>query len=332
MKIRDLEFYSLIFFMIQSCVGGFVIDDAIKLANNDSWIIPVVGSIIGFAILKLYLYIFNNNVNISQLFKSKTVNIVYIILIIILMNTVFLSLISFISTEYLYDTPSLFIIILITLTVLYVLKHKTNSLFRTCLILFYIFIVIYFIITISLVRQINFLNILPVFNFKISNFIIAIIHYVIYTTIPLLSIIHYQKEHMENISNKKIIITYFLAHLSIFIIIATLILVFGINLANLYQFPGYHILKRAFSGFFIERLEKILAIYWILSMIIPIMFWANIILNKLNYIFLTLIMLSDYFLITNTTIIAYWNELLFPIIMSLFIILSIIICIKKKLN
>ncbi len=334
MKIKDMEFYSSLFFMIQSCLGGFIIDDTIKLVKNDAWIIPIVGSIIGFAILKLYLYIFNNNVNISQLFKTKIVNTIYIILIILLMDTIFLSLISFISTGYLYDTPPLFIIVLITLTILYVLKNNTNSLFRTALIFFYLFLITYFIVTIGLIRQVNFLNIMPIFNFKMTNFIIAVFHYVIYTTIPLLSILYYKKSTMENISNKKITITYFLAHLSIFLIIFTLILVFGVNLASLYQYPGYHILKRAFAGAFVERLEKILAIYWIISMLIPIMFWANIILNKLkkNYFIITLIIISNYFLLTNITLITYWNETLFPIIMSSFIVLSILICIKKKLS
>lgn len=333
MKIKDMEFYASLFFMIQSCLGGFIIDDSIKLVQNDAWIIPIVGSIIGFIVLKLYLYIFNSNVNISKLFKTKIVNNIYIILIILLMNTVFLSLISFISTSYLYDTPPLFIVVLLTLTILYVLAHKTSSLFRTVLIIFYIFLTIYFIVTIGLIRQINFLNIMPIFTFKTTNFITAIFHYVIYTTIPLLSMIYYKKNITENISNKKITITYFLAHLSIFIIIFTLILVFGSNLASVYQFPGYQILKRAFAGAFIERLEKILAIYWIISMLIPIIIWANIILNKLkrNYLIVILILMSNYYLLTNITLITYWNETLFPIIMSLFIVLSVLICIKKKL-
>ena len=53
MKIKDMEFYASLFFMIQSCLGGFIIDDSIKLVQNDAWIIPIVGSIIGFIILKL---------------------------------------------------------------------------------------------------------------------------------------------------------------------------------------------------------------------------------------------------------------------------------------
>ena len=326
MKIKDLEFYVLIFFMIQSCVGGFIIDDAIKLVNQDAWVIPIVGSVACFPLFKLYLSLFNKNVKFNQ----QIVNILYVILVILLMNTIFLSLISFISTSYLFDTPPLFIIILITITILYVLKNKTNSLFRTSLIFFYLFIIIFIIGTVGLIRQVNYLNILPIFNFKLTNFILAIFHYIIYTSVPILSILYYKKDRMENISNKKITITYFLAHFSIFIIIFILIMVLGVNLASIYEYPGYQILKRAFSGAFIERLEKVLAIYWILSMLIPILFWANIIINKLNKYFITLILISNYFLLTNSTLLTYWNQILFPIIISLFIVIFTIF--KKKLT
>ena len=107
----------------------------------------------------------------------------------------------------------------------------------------------------------------------------------------------------------------FLNHFLILIIILSLVTVFGINLAKLYTFPGYNILKRAFAGAFIERLEKVLAIYYILSTLIPIIFIANKI--KIKKIYIVIILLSNYFFLNNTNFINFWNSYVFPIILSI---------------
>ena len=305
MKNDKWESYALVFFMMQSCVGFFLLDDIILYMNNDAWIIPIVGSVIGFALLKLCLYKFD-----------KIDNKLYTLFLIIFMNTLFTNLVNFIDSEYLYDTPPLLITILLIFTIIYILKNGEKSLFRTSLVIFFLCFFIYIIVTIGLIRQINILNIFPIFKFKISNFLIALWHYIVYTTIPLLI---YLKSIKKNINK-----SYFFNHLLIFIIIFTLLAVFGINLAKLYTFPGYHILKRAFAGAFIERLEKVLAIYYILSTIIPITFIANRINIKKRYI--GIILFSNYFFLNNINFITYWNNYIFPIILTI----PLVFLIKKS--
>lgn len=346
MKIKNWEFYSFIFFIMQACLIGFTIDDLLFLLDNNAWIIPIIGSFIGYFLLKIYLFIFNSNKKITdliyQLFNKKIsilLILIILILIILIMNSVFLMLINFISNEYLYDTPPLFIIILITTTILYVIHNKTNALFRTSLILFYLIIIIFTIVTAGLIRQIDFYNLKPWFNFKISNLLVATFNYLMYTTAPLFIIAFYKKKDIQKVTDKGIIKTYFFSHLTSFIIIFTLVAVLGPHLAKLYQFPGYHILKRTFAGAFIERLEKILAIYWIISMIVPIIFLGytvidiiknNFKIKKTSYLILAIILLSNFFLLSNIDIITKWNENLFPIVLSINIPIMIIILKKLK--
>lgn len=340
MKIKNFEFYSLIFFITESCLFGYIINDSIKLVNTSMWIIPILGSILGLPILKMYLYLFNQNKKITDLTIEmfgkfgKIINYLFMFFIIIYISSLFLVLINFICTQYLYDTPPLFIILITILTILYLIKNKTNALFKTSLFFSYIMFILFIITFLSLINQVNIKNIMPFFNFKITNFLKALIDYIAYSTSPILIILFFNKKDTKKLNNKSIIKVYLLANLINLIIVFLIISIFGINLCLLYQFPGYHVLKRVFEGTFIDRIEKIFAIYWIISMFIPISFYSNILTiyfkNKKIYIALPFILIISYFLFKNINLLKEWNENIFPIILNCYIFITFLIYFKTK--
>lgn len=318
--MKNTSFYSLIFFITQACTCTFIINDCIKLLNTDAFLIPICGTIIGVFILKFYLSIFNCE-------KNKYINIIFFIIIVVYINTILLSLTNFINFEYLYDTPLLFTNLILIFTIIYVLKNGEKSIFYTSLIFMFLMIIIYLFGFIGLFKQISVLNIMPIFNSKLINLIPGIFNYIAFTTSPLFIILYYND---IKIDKKKIINTYLISNLLIFTSLIIIIGVFGIELCNLYEYPTYQILKGVFKGTLLGRFEKILGLYWIISMLIPIIFGSNIILKllknfKYKYIILILILLSDIFLLSNNTILKSFNENIFPIIMNICIILGLFI-------
>ena len=324
MKNKNLSFYSLIFFIVQACTCAFIINDSIKLLKNDAYLIPIFGTMIGYFILKFYL---------NKDFKRNIfVDTIFFIISIVYINTLLLVLVNFINSQYLYNTPLLFTYCLLVITIIYILRNGTRAIFYTSLILAFIMIIMYLFGLGGLIKQIDITNIMPILNNKLVNIIPGIFNYVAYTTSPLFIILYYQN---IKYNNKKIIKTYLLSNLIILISIFIIICVFGINLCELYQFPAYHILKNVFEGAIIERFEKLLALYWIMSMFIPIIFFSNTVLKIMNnfkykYIILIIILLINTYFFSNSNILKNFNETIFPIIMNLSIIISLFIKNKVK--
>lgn len=350
MKIKSIQLCVILFFVTCSCQLGFITNTSTKLLQQNGWIVPILGSIFGFLIFLIYLYIFNykKNMNINDLnihlfgnVVGKIFNTVLIITFSIFVTIIFLVLTNFISSQYLYNTPPIIVEIAFFLTIIYILNHGLNSLSRTFLCLMYIMIILFIVNFIGLIRQTEIKNIMPFLDFKFSNLIKAILTYISLAILPTLSLLIIPKNNIENDKlNKKIIITYIITHLCITLILFIIISILGIKLIDLYEFPGYHILKRVFEGGIIERFENILAFYWLIVSFTSVIFVSyyitksieqNFKLKKSKYIILFVILHSSRFFLTNSTSAKIWIEKFFPSILYIgLLIIPIIIFIKIK--
>lgn len=346
MKVRSLEICSLIFFIMQACLFGYLINGMFRYTGVNSWIIPLIGSIIGFPLLLLYLYIFNykKDLNINELNiklfnkKGKILNVLIIIFVSFLAMTLFWNLTNFVSSQYLYNTPQIFVELLFIGAIIYIVHNGINSLYRTCLILAYFLGLIFIINFTGLIKQVDFKNIMPFF-YGDFNYIKSCFIYITFTICPIfLTLIIPKKNIVDKNLNKKIIITYIITNICIFIIVFLIISIFGINLTKLYQYPGYHILKRVFIGNI--RMEKALAIYWILTLFVSITYSLyyvfkslkdNFKIKKTNYIIITLVLYCSQYLFVNSTTAKDFVETTFSYIMGIFLIgIPLIIFIKIK--
>lgn len=347
MKIRTSEVCAFVFIVMQSLLFGYTLNGCVKYTGVDSWIIPIIGSLLGFLLLLVYLYIFNykkelniNELNIDLFKYGKVLNILLIIFVSFLAMALFWNLTNFVSSQYLYNTPQIFVELLFIGTVIYIIHNGVNSLFRTCLILAYILLFTSFINNTGLLKQINFKNLMPFFHSDF-NIIKSCFVYITSAVCPifLLLIIPRNKVMGKNL-NKKIILTYIVTSLIIFFIIFLIISIFGINLVKLYQYPGYHILKRVFVGGITERMEKALAIYWVLTLFMGVIFSIyyvfkslkdNFNFKKKSYVLIFIILYCSQYLFKNSTIAKYWIETGFPYVIGIFLIgIPLIIFIKIK--
>lgn len=280
-KITCLEYGILIYFIIRSMSLGISIDSYIHIGGVDGYLSPLIGMIIG--LIPLYIFIkllnFQPDLNIFEkidyLFGKKIGKILTIIILItitLLVNVIFWNLLNFISSQYLYRTSSLYVALIFGICFIYTCTKKINILTRTANILFYISIIIFFTCAIDLANNSKLSNLQPFLEYGIKNPLLSGLAHVTYSILPLYILLLIPKNQIKNNSNlnKYIFIFYLSANIGKFVVIFYVLSVFGIDLATIYEFPDFVLLRRIATTGFFQRFESILATQWIFDLFIMI--------------------------------------------------------------
>ena len=352
MEIKVSHFGSLMMMLMFSCFLGILDASCFNIAGVDSWMIPILGTIVGFPILILYLYIYNyrkdlnlNYLNIYLFGKKygRLFNVIILLFVMTFTMITFWNLTSFVASQYLYDTPQWFIDIIFIATTFYFFSKSERTIFRSSLILIYIVLFLYLVSFLGLMDKISINNVRPVLEHGIMPVLKGLYNYVAYVIFPIftLSVINRDKINKKNL-NKWIIITYLVSNFLIFTMLFLLVSVFGIELATLYQYPTYHILKRVFIGGFIERLENVLSIQYIIVLFIPCAFTSYYSLKSIRditgisknifiYPILILIMFISQYIFKSNTYGEYFLIHTYPIFMGIIlIVIPIFIALKIR--
>lgn len=326
-KITVLEMCSLAWQLILSSAIGIATYVAFFSVKQDAWISVILSGILGLIPLSIYLYLMNyrKDLNFFELNEylfgkvlGKIINTIIIIVVALCVIIYFFNLTNFISSQYLNKTNNLLIIIVLIIPVIYLLLQDLKVIGRTTFILFIFSLVLLFFSIIGLVGQVDLNNIKPIMENKLFNIFITsgkLICYMVFQLILLLSI---PKSNILN--NKKfeksILITYFLVYIIATLVIFIIISVLGSNLALIYQYPEFHVLKRISIGGFIERVENTLSLRWIFYMFTIVVFGLYFIKNYItvtfniqdkvkikiiiSFISLVILMLSNWIFKNNT--------------------------------
>lgn len=317
MRTKKLEFCTMIVFMMFSAFLGTGAETCLRIAGIDYWMVPIVGTIIGIPIVLMYAYIFNNlgdkdiNALNEELFGKKFgkfINIIILLFVISFNLITFWNMTSFVSSQYLYNTPIWFVNLLFIVPAIYLIIKGPRIMFRSVLMLFYIAIILYIISALGLGTQVKLTNIQPILADGFAPVLKAVYNYISYMIFPIFFILIIPKNEIDGKNMKKsILITYFITSILIFIIMFFVVGVFGIELTTLYQYPSYHILKRVFIGGFIERMENTLSIQWIIVLFISTLFTHYYTTRSLKDIF----SMNDKFIIVIVVIIMYLSQYIF---------------------
>lgn len=326
-KLRCFQAALLVFFIIHGGMFGAGVNLLLKIAHEDAWIAGILGSIIGF--IPFYLFVsFATTHPDGNIFESmetlfgkifgKIISIIITLFVISFILIYFWNLTNLISSQYLYKTPQLFIYIIFAIPLIYLLLKGIKITLRSITIIFFITTFLYAITFFSLIPQVHFDNVLPILKDGIPPIIEAALGFVAYCISPLIFInaipVHYY-EDKENYK-KYMIISYIISSISINIVPFLLVSIFGIDLAALYQYPEFQILRRVSIGGFIERVESTLSIQWIFELFVLVamgMYFIkqgvyhifhvkkNYVKTGLNGLFLIIFIFSSLHLFENNT-------------------------------
>jgi spore germination protein KB len=271
-RLSTLQFCAIEYFLILANNVGLTTLVLFHNARVDCLFSCVLGFVLGFIPLFLYLKIMNSSpeLNIFEKIDLRFKRFGWLVSLILVIGVLFFSitnynnLIDFISSQYLSKTPQLFIAFSFFPAIVYILNKGTAVIGRTVFILLLISCVLVFLTFMGLIWQVRIDNVLPIFENGVISPIVCSLIYVAFNVSPLflLTVIPKNEIMDKERFNRRVIITYIIGNIVVFIIFFLTLSILGINLSNLYQYPEYDVLKKVSSIGFFERTESTISLRW----------------------------------------------------------------------
>ena len=290
-KISSFEYNSMIWFIIRGGYIGLTLSNLILVCEQDSWFSAIIATVLGFIPLFIFNYLKNfdssmsiTELNIFTLGKfGKFINFLLAIGGLIFCLILFVDLTNFIYSQFLFKTNTLFISICFIIPLLYILFKGINAISKTSLLLFYLVIfTIIFIIT-GLFSGLDINNLQPFLRHSAFQMFHGSFIMIAYNVLPLVFLLCIPKNKISNDDGKKSLIFYLLAMLSLANAAFLTIGVLGVPLSTLFKYPEFHLLKKLQMGEFINRLESILSLEWVVALFLLLcigMFFVNDLMKK----------------------------------------------------
>lgn len=278
MKISSFEYNSLLWFIIRAGYIGLSLGNLIIISERDFYLSGFIALILGFIPLFIYYNLrkINPRLNYFELNEyvygkfGKFINLIGLLITFLFVVIAFQDLVNFVNSQFLFKTKTIYIAICFIIPIAYSLFKGIDSISKTSLIMFYFVIVVVIIIIVTMYGVINIDNLRPFLQtssrsiFHGSSIILA------YNVLPTIFLLAIPQDKINNHSFKKSLIFYVIAIITLinaaFMTIGSL----GLDLSLLYEYPEFNILKKAGVGKFINRLESILSMEWVVGLYVLI--------------------------------------------------------------
>lgn len=259
-------------FLCRVLYFGLGISSILAIANNFTLISYAIGFIIGLILLILML-----NLDWEGFFKSIIGKIVIICLGLFMINNCLVSSAILGSNFYLINTPPLLIIIPIFILILYGVKKGIATTLRLSDILIFGSVMIGFLAVISIFKNIDFNNYLPINIPNKKDTFKCIFSSMVYSVSPIILELSLLKK--DEVNKKAILGGYVTGSLTILLMILCILGIFSGKFAQLFRYPEYILLKKVnlFNQF--EHLETFLSILWFNDLLITSLI-AGLLINK----------------------------------------------------
>lgn len=273
-KISTLQIFSLIWQIMTAANIGIITYITIFKVKQDGWISIIIAGILGIIPVFLYLYLmkYNPNMNFIELNEElfgkilgKILNTIMAILILGCVMLYFNNMSIFIASQYLHKTPNLFGIIIFMIPVIYLVNQNITVIGRTSFILFILGAGLLLLTILGLVGQVQLDNFQPIMEHSFTEILETSLLIIPYTSLMAILLLSIRKKDIVDSKklSKRVFIAYGLSFFVSFLAIIFVTSVLGVELALIYQYPEFHLLKRISIGGFIERIESTLSLRWI---------------------------------------------------------------------
>ncbi|MDD2504879.1 MAG: hypothetical protein PHF21_01235 [Bacilli bacterium] len=280
-KINNYEYNSTLFLLARPLFLGFGIYQIINQIGSFFWISIILGIFLGLII--------NECSKFLSRFKALK-----IVISIILLVYVFYTLTSAISTLYLNKTPKFIILAALLLVVIYSRNKNKDTIFKIANIFFIINITLFFIMTFSLLSQINYQNFELITKFSVLKIINSSVYFALLSTLPYLTLPNFK----ENYNYK----AYLFSSIYTLILFTLIVGILGIPVASIYKYPEYIIFKKISILNIFENVQNFLFISWIFECFILLGITSNNLSKKTLLILLFTIFILYTIFITKFNI------------------------------
>lgn len=327
------KIYSLSYFLGRSFFLGFGYSVILSITNYDSWICFLLGTLIGI----IFIYGISK---IKEQMKEQTLKeylnerkgmkciilLLFFLLNIFIMSQLLFILETFASSFFLIHSPTFYILIPIIFLIYRMTKKGWHTIGRIGEIFMPISLVITLFSLCILVPSGSTERFFPIMNHSNMQMISSTLFFACYTSAPFLLLLN------APMKENKLIRKYLLSTATIIITGVLIIAVLGPNLIQIYRYPEYMILKKIKVFEFLEKIENIVSITWILDVFMTLSISAyNIRLtlpkekNKWSFLFILLVLYCFVIYLGN----IYYIELevynYLPIVLGIFEIIILLL-------
>jgi len=295
-KINSIGLFTMINSLTSASLYGIFSSYLLGTAENASFISVIIGFLISLVIAKIILSFFYKYPELSYSDKMKKIHkkTSYFFIIISILISIFgyilftYRLTTFLSTQYLVETPKYLISLLIIFITFYTASKGLEATIRVSTISFFISMFIFIFDFATLFNQIKLENILPIMTVSYKNIIITSIIFSFYFIIPITNIYSLKLNQIKDKTKFKkyyylgIVLSFIIALISIISVNG----ISGIEINKLFDYPIYTVLKRIKLFSFLDSLENVSIMLWILFIIntssMSLLFIFNTFKNTFN--------------------------------------------------
>ena len=260
---------NIVYFLTRSLFLGFGISLLFYQSGKDCYWGAIVGLLIGVIITYFYNYIIREKKkqDLDKLYqKDKVWGLVarilmgvvsYIILIYVLVLYV-----SFTISFLLVTTPEFYVLIPFLILAGYCAFKglKIISRVATFMMVFSIIMVILAVLGLSVFFEAT--NFLPILTNTPSSFLMNVITFAGVSSLPNVLTLHFNNEGEGNLAN------YVVGAITIILMVVCINGALGENLVKIFRFPEYIVLKQLKIFKFIEKVENIFSLVWVMDIYI----------------------------------------------------------------
>lgn len=316
-------------------------------SNNDTWLACILGLVLGIIAFKVLHIISKKNegLSLTNLIKKNIfIKLILYLFCFLLLNYLLTVLTLMNHSFFLYETPPLFIAILLMLVIVYGVIKGERVFTKVAEFLFFISIVVFTLkfIGYGYNAASSYDNLFPLLNTKVTGFLFTTLIFFIYSFVPNILLLNFK---VEELSYKQMVVGYVIGAISIILTILIISMTFGFPLATIIRYPEYMVLKKISLFNVFKNIENILVITWYFDCLVSGFIITNTIkkinnntfpmlIRKVTYI---LLLLASLFVAVNIFVKDYTKTILlykyaFTIIGALGLVIILYLLFRKKEN
>ncbi len=264
---KKIENFSIHYFLTRALFLGIGFSLILKFTRQDSLFSFLVGTVLSLPFILMINKINKEKRNQSlsdylkeMKFLGVIIRILFLIFGILLLSESLVFMQLFVSSFVLIKTPLFFISLPMILILIKLSLSKKDVLFRVSACLFPISLFLTLISLLGLSSYASLDNLKPFFVSDVLSFIQSVFYYMSLSISP--SVL------MLITTNEKNVKSYLLGSFTLIAKLFLILAIIGPILARLYRFPEYIILKEIKLLNFIEKIENIVALSWVIDVFV----------------------------------------------------------------
>lgn len=263
--ITEKQKLYLCYFISRATFLGIGFSLIMNYSSKDAWLSSILGYILGLGIVWIIKKIldYKKGKTLNQILEKNATGIILRILIILFcLYVIFQSyfiLQTFMTSFFLTVTPPFYVILPFILIILFVVSKGVKNIARVSESLFWFCIVIPVIILIVLNQYVNLEHFMPIFTTKPTSFFYSALVFGVLSSVPNMFLLNIKN------NGKNLMKIYSLSVLTLIVIAVIIVGVFGPELSVIYRYPEYMMLKKIKILSFVEKIENIVSVIWIID-------------------------------------------------------------------